>query len=80
MSNPLLLFDSETCERVGEAEIVEQNLKTPGDIFGWKDVMDCRHPPYTDNSVEENCHLADHVRKPYILVAADQVEDEDDGG
>lgn len=78
MGDRLLLYDSGTAEQVGEAEIVEQNLRTPEEIYGWKDVMDCRHPPYTDNSVEENCHLADHVRKPYILVEASQVEDEED--
>jgi len=78
MSEPLLLFDSETAERVGEAEVVEQNLRTPGDIRGWKEVMDCRHPPYTDHSLEENCELADHVRKPYILVEASQIVDEED--
>ena len=50
----------------------------PDFVEGWTDVLDCRHPPYTDQSLDENCEIALHVRKPYILVDPSQLEEDDD--
>lgn len=78
MAESLLLFETDEANRVGAAEIVDQNLKGPEFVDGWKDVLDARHPPYTDQSIEELCHYASHVRKPYVLVERSQVEDENE--
>lgn len=68
----LYLYDSETIELFGEAYAREEGVDFPEGVDGWPDVMDCRTEPYTDKSVEENCDLAHHVRKPYILVTERQ--------
>lgn len=76
MEDALLLYETESCEKVGEAEETDQDIVFPDFVDGWPDVLDCRHPPYTDQSLDENCDFAVHVRKPYILVDASQVEDD----
>ena len=74
MSQELILFDTETHREAGRAHLEGNDVVFPDNILGWTDVMDCRHEPYTDHSIDENCELAHHVRKPYILVTPEQVE------
>jgi len=74
MSQELILIDSETEREAGRAELDGNDVIFPDEFHGWTDVMDCRHAPYTDQSLEENCHIASHVRKPYILITSDQFE------
>ncbi len=76
MPTRLFLIDTDTCKRAGEATLAGQDVAFPEFVDGWTDVMDCRHPPYTDHSIEHNCKLADHVRKPFILVADSQIDDD----
>ncbi|MFB6372102.1 MAG: hypothetical protein ABEN55_03075 [Bradymonadaceae bacterium] len=77
MGETLHLYETETCDYVGDAEMTGQEVKFPDFIDGWPDVLDCRPPPYTDKSLDENCDFAVHVRKPYILVDASESEDDD---
>lgn len=74
-SEPFFLFDSTSVEEIAEVTSSGLDVYFPEGI-GWPEVLDCRIPPYTEKSIEENCHFADHVRKPYILVTADQRRDE----
>lgn len=66
----LYLYETKTAERDSEVELVNGEPFFPEHIRGWSDVLDCRHTPYTEKSIEENCDFADHVHKPYILVSA----------
>ncbi|MEC9441197.1 MAG: hypothetical protein VYE40_08860 [Myxococcota bacterium] len=66
----LFLYDTKTAQRDSEVEIVNGEPYFPEHVRGWSDVLDCRHPPYTEKSIEDNCHFADHVHKPFILVNA----------
>ena len=75
----LYLVDSDTLSLHGEAHQDGQDVVFPDDINGWTDVMDCRGEPYDENSIAENCELAHHVRKFYILVTPSQW-DADMGG
>ncbi len=75
MGDQLVLIDTETHREAGEATVTDQDVDFPEFIDGWTDVLDCRHEPYTDNSIDENCELAHHVRKPYILVDSSQAEE-----
>lgn len=76
MGDRLLLIDTETHSQSAEATRVGQDVVFPDSVDGWTDVLDCRHPPYTDQSIDENCEIADHVRKPYILVDPSQLDEE----
>jgi hypothetical protein len=71
----LVLIDSKTCEPAGTAEQRDQDVYFPEAIDDWKHVLDCRHAPYPDHSLEHNCELAAHVRKPYILVDASDFDE-----
>ena len=75
-SGTFFLYDTETHDRVAEVESEGLDLFFPDFVDGWTDVLDCRITPYTSKSIEENCHFAEHVRKPYILVSANQAEAE----
>jgi hypothetical protein len=68
------LYESESQQQVAEVESEGLDLFFPDFVDGWTDVLDCRITPYTSNSIEENCHIAEHVRKPYILVTHAQSE------
>ncbi len=74
-SGTLYLFDTATVEQIAEVDTSGLDVLFPEGI-GWTEVLDCRIPPYTENSIEENCHLAEHVRKQFILVTEDQIKDE----
>jgi len=74
-SEQLYLFDTTTDEQIAEVESEGLDVFFPSGI-GWTQVLDCRIPPYTEKSIEENCHIAEHVRKEYILVTDDQIRDE----
>jgi hypothetical protein len=74
----LYLVDSDTKSLHGEARRDGQDVVFPEDINGWTDVMDCRGEPYAEKSVEENCELAHHVRKFYILITPEQWEEHAD--
>ncbi|GEM_PF-1796971 len=71
----LYLVDSETHSLHDEASLNGQDVVFPDDINGWTDVMDCRGEPYDEKSIPENCELAHHVRKFYILVTESQWKD-----
>lgn len=64
----LLIVDTDTAETVGRAELDDRDVVFPEGIDGWTAVLDARHPPYADRTLEENCEYAAHVRKPYLLV------------
>jgi hypothetical protein len=68
----LYVYDTDTVSLHGRATATDSNVSFPEDVDGWPDVMDCRAEPYTDKSIDENCDLARHVRKPFILVTEDQ--------
>lgn len=70
----LYLYETETCSQSGEAEQEGLDVFFPPHVDGWPDVLDCRIPPYTERSLEENCEYASHVRKYYILVTEAQVK------
>lgn len=74
-SKRLYLFDTATVEQIAEVESAGLDVLFP-DSIGWTQVLDCRIPPYTDKSIEENCHIAEHVRKQFILVTDSQIQDE----
>lgn len=76
-SGTFYLYESETHSRVAEVESEGLDLFFPEFVDGWTDVLDCRIEPYTSNTIEENCHIAEHVRKPYILVSPNQAEAEE---
>lgn len=77
MGERLVIIDTEDHARAGEARTSGQDVEFPDFVDGWTDVMDCRHPPYTEQSIDENCEIAHHVRKPYILVAPSRLEGDD---
>ncbi|MFB6264451.1 MAG: hypothetical protein ABEL76_12635 [Bradymonadaceae bacterium] len=74
----LLVVDTDTGRTIGEAELKDQDVVFPPGVDGWTDVLDARHPPYTSQSLDETCHEAAHVRKPYLLVRADDVDADDE--
>ncbi len=47
----------------------------PPEVRGWGDVLDCRHTPYTEKSLQELLHFGHHVHKVYLLVYEDQLKD-----
>lgn len=77
MENRLVIVDTEGQTSVGDARASGQDVEFPSFIDGWTDILDARHPPYTDQSLEELCSLAHHVRKPYLLVEPSQIEDDE---
>jgi hypothetical protein len=70
------LFNTEDCTRAGSAAGHAGDIEFPASVGGWTEVMDCRHAPYTDKSLAENCDIASHVRKKYILVDEAQLSNE----
>ena len=75
-SSTLYLYDVETQERFGTAEVIGSDVYFPDGVRGWSDVLDCRHPPYTEKSIAENCHFAEHVHKMYIVVTPEQLAEQ----
>ena len=67
-SNSCSLYNSETQERLNDVIVDGLDVIFPDFVHGWSDVLDCRIPPYTGLTVEENCNFAIGVRKYYILV------------
>lgn len=72
----LYLYTTEDCARFGEARGRGGDVEFPPAVHGWTEVLDCRVEPYTAKSLAENCDLAHHVRKKYILVGDDQLSKE----
>jgi hypothetical protein len=72
----LYLYTTEDCARFGEARGRGGDVEFPPGVHDWTDVLDCRHAPYTDKSLAENCEIAHHVRKHYILVGEEQISKE----
>lgn len=68
----LHLFDVQTFEKVATVEPKGLDVPFPDFVRGWSDVLDSRLSPYTEQTIEEICHFADHVNKKYILVTDDQ--------
>lgn len=77
MADELAVIATEDCERAGFASEGERDVDFPTFIDGWTDILDCRHPPYSDQSLETNCEFAEHVRKPYLLVPAERLEEDE---
>ena len=73
-SSKLYLYESSTQNRFGEATLQGQDVFFPDGVRGWSDVLDCRPEPYTAQSLEENCHIAEHVHKKFILVSQAQID------
>ena len=70
------LFATENYTQVATATGHGGDISFPATVRGWTEAMDCRHAPYTEQSITENCDVARHVRKKYILVNQDQLPDE----
>lgn len=68
----LYLYTTDDCQRFDEASLDGKDVVFPPVVNGWTDVLDCRCEPYDEKSLEENCDIASHVRKKYILVHEDQ--------
>lgn len=74
MADPkLFLYTTDECQRFDRAKLEGKDVVFPAAVNGWTDVLDCRGEPYHEKSLEENCDIASHVRKKYILVSEDQV-------
>ena len=73
------LFDTETYAQVETATGHGGDVDFPASIGGWTEVLDCRHTPYTEKTIEENCNIARHVRKKYILINQAQLPAEHAG-
>lgn len=69
----LYLYDTSTGERFAEVDHDGLDIYFPEDVHGWSDVLDCRPEPYADQSIEDNCHFAEHVHKKFILVSEAQI-------
>ncbi|MEM1350684.1 MAG: hypothetical protein AAGI01_19130 [Myxococcota bacterium] len=76
-SGSLFLF--RTSDRTPFAQVQADRLDVyfPDEVQGWSDVLDCRVEPYTEHSIEENCHFAEHVHKKFILVSQAQIDDDE---
>lgn len=72
-ADKLYLYRTDDAERDSEVTGTGGDIVFPHHVRGWSDVLDCRVEPYTEQSLTENCDLAHHVRKRYILVRASQV-------
>lgn len=72
----LFVYEVTTASRFGEATADGLDIYFPDGVRGWADVLDCRPEPYKDQSLEENCHLAEHVHKKYILVSEAQLAEQ----
>ncbi|AWV88364.1 hypothetical protein [Bradymonas sediminis] len=70
------LFKSEDATRAETAVGHGSDVEFPATIGGWTEVLDCRHTPYTEKSIAENCEFAQTVRKVYILVNEAQLSKE----
>lgn len=70
----LYLYETSTAAKFAEVESQGLDVFFPDEVRGWADVLDCRIAPYDGKSIEENCEYAIHVRKFYILVTEQQVE------
>jgi hypothetical protein len=76
----LYLYTTDDCQRFDKADLDGKDVVFPPSVNGWTDVLDCRCEPYDEKSLEENCDIAAHVRKKYILVSEDQVSIEAPAG
>jgi hypothetical protein len=79
-SSKLYLYDTEDCSQFGEASGRGGDVTFPGAVRGWTDVLDCRVEPYVEKSLSDNCEIAHHVRKKYILVSEDQISQQHPSG
>lgn len=68
------LFKTEDDSKFGPVAGKGGDIDFPPTVGGWTEVLDCRHIPYTDKTIAENCELARGVRKKYIIVNADQAQ------
>ena len=76
----LYLYDTEDCSRFAQVSTDGSDVVFPPNVLAWTEVLDCRVEPYTEHSLAENCELAHHVRKKYILVRDEQVSKENPTG
>lgn len=44
------------------------DVEFPSEVRGWSDVLDCRHPPYTEKDIAALRHYGVHVNKLFLLV------------
>lgn len=74
------LFKAEDASRAGHANGHAGDVDFPTSVGGWTEVLDCRHTPYTEQTIAENCEFALGVRKVYILVNEAQLSKEHPAG
>lgn len=67
-SGVLYLIHHKTGERFGPLAGEKGDVAFPPQVRGWGEVLDCRHKPYTEKSIEELKHYAYHVRKDFLLI------------
>ncbi len=63
----------------GPLEGDRADIKFPANTGGWSMVLDCRHEPYTEKSLAELRHYADHVHKDYVLVTEGKLNEGKEG-
>lgn len=76
----LYLYSADECIRFGEVQGRGGDVEFPTSVRAWTDVLDCRVEPYTEHSLAENCEIAHHVRKRFILVSEEQLSKENPTG
>ncbi len=79
-SQKMYLYATEDCTRAFEVDGRGGDVNFPAPVRAWTDVLDCRVEPYIEKTLSENCELAHHVRKRYILVGEDQISKENPTG
>lgn len=74
------LFKAEDLTQTASVKGHAGDVDFPASVNDWTEVMDCRHTPYTEQSLAENCEVALGVRKKYILVNEAQLSKEHPSG
>ena len=72
-NNSAVLVDVMSGERLGVLSGSRGDLEFPESVRGWVDVLDCRHGRYLDMDLDAIRHIAEHARKAYIVLNANQL-------
>lgn len=51
------------------------DIRFPEEVRGWGDVLDARHVPFEDKSLEELRHYTQRIHKVFVLVYEDKLKD-----
>ena len=67
-SGRMFLINRKSGERFGPLAGEKGDVQFPSQVRGWGDVLDCRHVPYTEKSIDELKHFAEHIHKDFFLI------------